>query len=334
MLEGNVSGALTTGFWTGGAGTFSPDSTTLNATYIPAVGEANTTIQLILNSDDPNTECVALSDTMELRIDPVPNINAGPDTMICADDTIAMQGVNEAAYGGTWTTDGTGIFIPNDSLPTASYVPGNGDVFNETVAITYTTKRPSGECGLVSDEMILTVKERIQITTQPVNTGVCALHSADIFVTAVGDNLTYQWYTLDGNPVVSSANITGVQSANLHFNNATNDDSDNYYVEITSAVACGLTVSDTVTLNVDQEIEITTPIQSDSVCIGNDVTFSIVAIPGGVLEFKWLHDGDTIPGATGDTLTLQACRVTPVPMQYQLREHWLLLVLIQLLQLM
>ncbi len=306
VLEGSISGALSTGAWSGGNGTFSPNSSALNATYIPALGESDTTILLILTSDDPGTSCSALSDTMELRIDPVPFIYAGPDTMICEDDTIQLQGINEPAYGGTWTTDGTGYFIPNDSLPTANYVPGNGDVFNETVTILYTTKRPSGECGLVSDTMILTVKERIEITTQPVNTGVCALHVTDLFVNAVGDNLTFQWYKVASPDIALTNNslITGVNTSTLHFNSATSADAGDYYVEINSDVACGASVSDTVSLNVDQEIEIITPLLSDTICIGDDITFSIVAEPGGELNFQWLKDNIDITDSTRNELEI------------------------------
>ena len=38
LLAGSVSGGSTTGQWSGGAGTYNPNSTTLNAIYTPSAG--------------------------------------------------------------------------------------------------------------------------------------------------------------------------------------------------------------------------------------------------------------------------------------------------------
>ena len=308
VLEGSISinGSPYSGTWSGGSNQFLPSPATLNATYIPGPSDADSVI-LVLTSDDPGLPCGQVSDTMILYIDPVPSISVSPSfEMICADDTLFLQGTVDSGYYGTWTTNGVGNFYPTDTSRTAYYIPGNGDVFNDTVTIVYTSNDPAGPCGPVTDTMLLSVKERIQITTQPVNTGACALNPADLFVNAVGDNLIYQWYKV-GTPDVAltnTANITGVDTDNLHFNSATSANAGEYYVEITSNVACGTTISDTVSLNVDQEIQIVNLYNSDTVCVGEPVTFEIEAIPGGVLQFAWKFNGDTIPGAHGDTLYL------------------------------
>jgi len=308
VLEGSISinGSPYSGTWSGGSNQFLPSPVTLNATYIPGPSDADSVI-LVLTSDDPGLPCGQVSDTMILYIDPVPSISVSPSfEMICADDTLFLQGTVDSGYYGTWTTNGVGKFYPTDTSRAAYYIPGNGDVFNDTVTIVYTSNDPAGPCGPVTDTMLLSVKERIQITTQPVNTGACALNPADLFVNAVGDDLIYQWYKV-GTPdtaLTNTANITGVDTDNLHFNSATSANAGEYYVEITSNVSCGTTISDTVSLNVDQEIQIVNLYNSDTVCVGEPVTFEIEAIPGGVLQFAWKFNGDTIPGAHGDTLYL------------------------------
>ncbi|MDX8337604.1 HYR domain-containing protein [Draconibacterium sp. IB214405] len=300
VLEGTISGAVSSGIWTNGSGTFS-DATDLGATFTPSVSD--TTILLILTSDDPGTECGVVSDTMELRIDPEPYIYAGSDTMICEDGIAQLNGAVEAGYSGTWTTNGAGTFSSSTS-PTATYIPGSGDVYNETVIIVYTTNEVSGECGVVSDTMILTVKETIEITTQPKNTGVCALHDTSIFVNVVGDDLSYQWYYADGTAVSDNAFISGAQTAALNFHDATSTYEGGYYVEISSPTACGSATSDTVTLNVDQEIEVITPLSSDTVCVGDNLTFSILAEPGGELAFQWYKGINPITDSTRNELVL------------------------------
>jgi hypothetical protein len=58
---------------------------------------------------------------------------------------------------------------------------------------------------------------------------------ADLNVVGIGDIVSYQWYK--GNPptgtaVANSANISGAQSPNLHFNQASLADDGSYYVVI------------------------------------------------------------------------------------------------------
>ena len=309
ILNGSIGGSANSVTWIGGAGTFTPDRNTLNATYTPAIGEVDS-VQLILTTDNPGNTCEAVSDTMILMVDTTIGVTVGNDTMICSDATIELNGWVESGQG-TWSTSGTGTF--NDVHdPNAIYDPSNGDVFNETVTLTFTTEHPGGgsDCGPASASMILTIKEIITITTQPVNTGVCATDTTELFVQAVGDNLDYQWYYLDGTPVSNSPVINGVQTATLQFTNATSANAGDYYVVITSPTACDTETSDTISLNVDQEIEVTTPIQSDSVCAGGNITFWIVAEPGGSLSYQWrkdgidLADGPNISGANNDTLVI------------------------------
>lgn len=78
-LNGTVSGATTSGVWTGGAGTFNPDSATLNAVYVPTAAEiANGLVQLTLTSTNNGT-CVSSTDVMQInfRAKPFANFSTG-----------------------------------------------------------------------------------------------------------------------------------------------------------------------------------------------------------------------------------------------------------------
>ncbi|MCE4566171.1 HYR domain-containing protein [Maribellus sp. CM-23] len=301
ILAGSVGGAASSAVWTGGAGTFTPNRNTVNATYTHAPGEFGD-VMLVLTTDDPSGTCAAVADTMILTVDSTISVTVGNDTMICSDATITLDGWVESGTG-TWSTNGSGSFS-SVTDPNAVYTPSTGDIYNGLVTLTFTTEDPDGICGPVSASMQLTVKEVITVTTQPVNTGVCSSYPANIFVQAVGDDLTYQWFRGNGTPVNNTANITGAQTATLNFANATSGDTDSYYVVISSPTACDVETSDTVTLNVDEEISVTTPLVSDSICVGSDVTFNIVAEPGGLLSYQWRKDGVDIPGKTTNTLIL------------------------------
>ncbi len=57
-LSGSVSGGASSGMWSGGAGTYSPDNTALNAVYTPSAAEyAAGSVTLTLTTDDPPGPC-------------------------------------------------------------------------------------------------------------------------------------------------------------------------------------------------------------------------------------------------------------------------------------
>ena len=71
-LQGAVGGGASTGTWSGGAGTFSPRATALNASYTPTAAEiAAGRVTLSLTTNDPAGPCPAVSDPVTITIDPV-----------------------------------------------------------------------------------------------------------------------------------------------------------------------------------------------------------------------------------------------------------------------
>ena len=54
LSDASFSGSTSTVTWSGGAGTFYPNNTTLNAWYVPDASEIGTTVLLTITSDDPD----------------------------------------------------------------------------------------------------------------------------------------------------------------------------------------------------------------------------------------------------------------------------------------
>jgi len=82
-LAGLVGGSATGGTWSGGAGTYSPDNTTLNAIYTPSAAEyAADSVTLKLSTNDPAGLCTFSSSTVTFYFykNPVVNFTADYST--------------------------------------------------------------------------------------------------------------------------------------------------------------------------------------------------------------------------------------------------------------
>ncbi len=153
-LNGSVSGA-TGAIWSGGAGAFTPNNTTLNATYQPTVAERNAgTVTLTLTSAG-NGNCNAVIDQVTYSITPAPTANAGVDQILCANNAVAtMNGLFTVATGGTWS-GGSGTFSPSATLMNATYTPTASEISNGSVTLTLTTTG-NNNCMAVADQVVIT----------------------------------------------------------------------------------------------------------------------------------------------------------------------------------
>ncbi|TND08455.1 MAG: CHU large protein [Bacteroidetes bacterium] len=155
-LGGTITGGATTGLWTtGGDGTFSPNDSTLNATY--TFGTADTTagtVTLYLASTN-NGNCLAESDSITITITPIPASIAGNDTTVCINSSgFALNGQILGGSGtGVWSTSGDGTFVPDSAALNATYIPGPADTSAGTVMLILAA---SNACLPALDTVILT----------------------------------------------------------------------------------------------------------------------------------------------------------------------------------
>ena len=159
QLSGAIGGGATGGVWSGGAGSFSPKNTTLNATYMPTAAEiAAGGVTLTLTANDPAGPCPPVSASMRVTIDPITVVNAGADQPVCASSPrVNLQGsVQGAVTGGAWT-GGTGTFSPGRNALTASYTPSPAEIAAGTVTLTLTSAASGRPCPPASDQVTITI---------------------------------------------------------------------------------------------------------------------------------------------------------------------------------
>jgi gliding motility-associated-like protein len=174
-LSGSVSGGALSGFWTtSGTGTFDPSDSISNPLYIPSMQDR---IMGNLVLTYTAISCNAGSDDMTLTITSAPEVDAGPDQSICDNlPSIQLSGsVSQGASTGSWTSTGTGNFIPNNQDLNASYEPSAADKINGGVLIILTSTF-NGTCFAESDTMVLTFSDGI-ISDAGLDQQVCATAS-------------------------------------------------------------------------------------------------------------------------------------------------------------
>ncbi|MDQ3110906.1 MAG: gliding motility-associated C-terminal domain-containing protein [Bacteroidota bacterium] len=244
VMNGNISGGTTTGIWsTLGTGTFTPANTAMNATYTPSPADLVAgTISIVLTSTG-NGICTARTDTMVITIIPMPIVSAGPDRVVCGDQTdVLLNGtVTGSTTTGLWTTTGSGSFSPNATTLSATYQMSNADVIAGTVTLILTTTNNT-LCPAISDTVIITV-EPLPIAAFSFATG----DSLNIIFTdqSVG---AVQWYWSYGDGGTSTQQDTTHTYANEGTYPVT--------LIITSAGGC----TDTITTDVNPEETLTTPV--------------------------------------------------------------------------
>ncbi|MCE3279507.1 MAG: hypothetical protein K0S44_1698 [Bacteroidetes bacterium] len=190
-LAGSVGGSASTGTWSGGTGSFNPNNTTLNAVYTPSATEITAgTVSLTLTTNDPAGPCPAVMDQMIITINQPATVSANVDQISCASaPAVTLAGsIGGSASSATWS-GGTGTFNPDNTTLTAIYTPSAAEITAGTVTLTLTTNDPSGPCGAVSDQMIITINP-IAIANANVDQSSCATSAAVTLAGSVGGSAT------------------------------------------------------------------------------------------------------------------------------------------------
>jgi autotransporter-associated beta strand protein len=160
-LAGTVGGSATGGTWTtSGSGTFTPDATTLNATYVPSAGDATAgTVTLTLSSTGQPAPCAAATAQVVATINEAATVGTGGNQTIYSDrSTVGLGGtVGGGATGGIWFSSGTGTFSPNATTLNAIYHPSAADVSAGSVTLTLNSTGQLAPCLAATAQMIVTI---------------------------------------------------------------------------------------------------------------------------------------------------------------------------------
>ncbi len=192
-LAGTIGGSATSATWSGGAGTFAPNSSTLNAVYTPSAAEvAAGTVTLTLTTNDPAGSCPAVSDNVTITISPAATVDAGAAQTICGSGTVTLAGtIGGSATSATWS-GGTGTFSPNATTLNAVYTPSAAEITAGTVTLTLTTNDPAGACTAATDNVTITIDQPATVDAGTAQT-ICAGSTVTLAGTIGGAATSATW---------------------------------------------------------------------------------------------------------------------------------------------
>ena len=280
FLTGSTQGGVG-GIWKGGLGTYAPNDTTLNATYVPHISEITSgTINLRLVTTR-NGSCPADSDAVNISVQiPSPTSITGPNN-VCAHKTSSYSTTRMSGSTYSWNiTGGTITSTINDTLI---------NVLWGTAGIGTITLRQVNTFGCDS-----VVEKTITINPTPVPVlsgpnAVCERKTTTYTARFVA-GATYVW-NVTGGTITSTLNDTlinvlwGVAGAGT------------VSVRQTNTFSCDSTVVKDITINPTPVTILSGP---NAVCERKTTTFTARFVAGAT--YVWNVTGGTITSTLNDTL--------------------------------
>jgi gliding motility-associated-like protein len=210
-LSGLVTGPTTTGIWSGGSGTYNPNSSVLNATYTPSSAEMTAgSVTLTLISTN-NGNCNQVVDTVIISLTNPPVVAVGADMSVCENNpTIAISGsVSLGASTGVWSSSGSGLFSPSTSSLSTTYQLSPADLSQGSVIIKLTSTN-NGNCNEEFDSLIVNVTPK-PLVDAGINDTICF---SNVFYpvngTINGGASTGIWSTMGNGTFGNASNLTTI----------------------------------------------------------------------------------------------------------------------------
>ncbi len=153
-LSGTVSGSSITGKWlSSGNGIFQPNTSALNATYLPSSADTSAGFVWIYLESTSNGNCIPVQDSIYIEITNAPSVNAGINLIRCTNNSLVQLGgtVSGASSSGIWS-GGLGTFSPSNTTLNATYQATATEIASGSIVLTLTASN-IGTCIGVADVM-------------------------------------------------------------------------------------------------------------------------------------------------------------------------------------
>ena len=206
-LSGTMSNAVGAN-WTGGNGGAFNNPGSLNTTYTPSPADiAADSLTLVLTTAGNISGCPDVEDSVKIYFTPAPFVDAGSNATVCANNAVInLSGiVGGSSTSGIWSTTGSGLITPNDTLLTGlTYSPSNSDTTLGVVIIKLTSTN-NGLCNAVEDSITVTIIDAPSVDILSADT-ICANISSINLSSNVTTGFPIDWTTFGAGSFTSSSN--------------------------------------------------------------------------------------------------------------------------------
>ncbi|UMY66726.1 MULTISPECIES: choice-of-anchor L domain-containing protein [unclassified Flavobacterium] len=246
--------------------------------------------------------CTPVSQSTTLTINALPQITTQPvGATICEDEGYTFTvAATESLLNFNWYHGSPAALVksgPDNFLTVAGTMADEGTYYVEV------TNPCLPSPGVTSTTVTLNIEQKPRITVQPLSPApMCTGENFTLSVTATGENLGYQWYGPDGNP------IAGATSTSYSVTGAQVNQSGNYFVRVSNTLGeCSPVDSTPATITVNQGPAWTVEPGDLNLCVGEAILLSSQA-SGDALTYSWYKDGVDLNVHTPD-LTIAAADV-------------------------
>jgi hypothetical protein len=290
-----LGGAATTGTWSNGLGSFSPNSTSLNAVYTPTAGElANGVAKLIFTTNDPDGlgPCLAAIDTLQINLQSnLSTVSISGSIKVCRPTTsvtYSVPAVNGVSYA--WT-------VPSGAIVSS----GQG---TNSITVNWTSTSLSGNvcvsrsnsCGAIQSCVAVNLTTAIPSRPNKMNGSAkaCVGEARVYYVTTTASADNYVWTppagaTINGSSVAVTVPDTAVT---VVFGSSFTGDS----VRVRTSNCKGLsTEGRSIFVALNTAIPVSPAVingTSDNLCNVTSTVYSIAPVANAV-NYTWTS---TIPG--------------------------------------
>jgi gliding motility-associated-like protein len=160
VCSNNASIALTgtsttnAGTWSSsGTGSFSPGAGLLTTSYVPSQADLTAGVVNFTLTSANNGGCNPVTAVKSVTITPGPTAYAGSSQTLCANNaSVALNGSFSIAGGVSWTSSGSGSFLPSPNTTSVTYIPSPADTTAGGVVLSITTVS-NGNCFATTNSM-------------------------------------------------------------------------------------------------------------------------------------------------------------------------------------
>ncbi|MDD2963174.1 MAG: T9SS type A sorting domain-containing protein [Bacteroidales bacterium] len=194
----------------GGSGNYTytwnsnPSGTTSTNDTLWVKPEANTYYICEIN-DGSNT---AIDSILITVVEPA-QASAGDDQEICDNTPVSISGNASLAASTLWTTSGDGVFA-NPALATTTYTPGQTDISNHAVTLTFHAYGYLG-CNEASDDLNLIIHSQPEVSAGA-DSVICTNWFPFTCTPTVIDGNNIQWITLGDGTFSNPGELAAVYS--------------------------------------------------------------------------------------------------------------------------